>query len=757
MENSKITGISFASQSVICLTITQGRIEGGAQKDYVVQTGDRVEENPTYGQHTKWVIRNGEKYGVLVWDTTNWKVWLPEKLVEQRFIRAVATDISCYTLTDETSGIPITVEEIFYKSKPVNGLDPTLEFIVEHNIFIKLNGQMAENNEYKLAIEDFGLAEKELRFHFNPFCVKSPAVHATQLGYKSSDGEKKAYLSLWMGSGNMEYTNVRFKLVNEQNNVACFEGTGTLARDESPFPLKNGDEISTYSPVYQLDFSEYSKPGVYRIYVENVGCSFPFEIDESVWEKAFRISMKGLLHHRSGIELKAPYTDYIRPRPYHSNDGKLVYQSKCSLLKSGNGLNAFGTDTGNFGHLVEECTNELVPDAWGSYFDACDWDRRIQHLYATRLGTELYLLYPDYFNNINLNIPESKNGIADILNEGMYNIDGYRRMQLPNGGIRGGIEAEDHPMAGQCAWQDTLKAMAYAPDHWSSYSYAATAARMALALKLCNNPLADVYAKSATRACEWGLEEEAHLAEEQEMYTEDAKFQIRAMKTLMGIEMYRLTNTAKYLELFINDIENAPGEALFSYCMSGDKTILDHCKKKILDRADYAVWFTKQNPYNMAMSAEYAYTGMYGAFYSVPDCYDLLRAFALTGNKKYKDAAALACNVTCGGNPMDMSFTTGIGTKTPQAVLHHDSRRTGQKTPDGITVYGNYNLRIAKNQPSWIFNNIKRHDAMFPEPEKWPTLEAYLDVYLFPHQCEYTVMQTIGPMAYMFGFLAAAK
>jgi endoglucanase len=41
-----------------------------------------------------------------------------------------------------------------------------------------------------------------------------------------------------------------------------------------------------------------------------------------------------------------------------------------------------------------------------------------------------------------------------------------------------------------------------------------------------------------------------------------------------------------------------------------------------------------------------------------------------------------------------------------------------------------------------------------PPLQEWPTTEGYLDVYLFPEECEFTVMQNLGPNAYVWGYLA---
>ena len=42
-----------------------------------------------------------------------------------------------------------------------------------------------------------------------------------------------------------------------------------------------------------------------------------------------------------------------------------------------------------------------------------------------------------------------------------------------------------------------------------------------------------------------------------------------------------------------------------------------------------------------------------------------------------------------------------------------------------------------------------------PPPEQWPTTEAYFDLYLYPEVNEFTVNSTMGPNAYVWGYLAA--
>ena len=45
--------------------------------------------------------------------------------------------------------------------------------------------------------------------------------------------------------------------------------------------------------------------------------------------------------------------------------------------------------------------------------------------------------------------------------------------------------------------------------------------------------------------------------------------------------------------------------------------------------------------------------------------------------------------------------------------------------------------------------------ASKPAPQEWPTTEAYFDVFFMTAQNELTMDQTMGPNAYVWGFLAA--
>src|ERR1700712_3604614 len=71
----------------------------------------------------------------------------------------------------------------------------------------------------------------------------------------------------------------------------------------------------------------------------------------------------------------------------------------------------------------------------GGWYDAGDYNKYIVNSGIT-MGTLLsaYEDFPAYFKQLKTNIPETGNGVPDILNEGIYNLRWMLSMQDPNDG-----------------------------------------------------------------------------------------------------------------------------------------------------------------------------------------------------------------------------------------------------------------------------------------------------------------------------------
>lgn len=769
----ELRGVSVVAKNVLCLDIMEGWIEGGIQIPYVPEEGETLESDKRV-PYLVWIVKNGERIGIKVADP---------RFGDKRFpLEEVMGDALDLKRADSADSYAINGKKplrVWRKSKPndyadrrdslfgdplVHLTDPD-EYIdkhkretVQHTLYLVAENDFVPGESYVLNFPKGLLDKEEYAFVFDPKAQFSEAVHVSQVGFRPDDPSKRAYLSQWMGKGGgIDYDALtEFGILDEENNIV-FKGKIALQHDEKPImPSMPAD--TTASKVYEMDFSALKTPGTYRVMVPELGCSFPFVIDgEASWLRGFKASMNGLFCQRSGIETGEPYTKFSRPRAYHPDDGKKVYHSDSTIFESGNGMNAYGTDNGNFGNLVRKGTDIVVENAWGGYFDACDWDRRIQHLHATLMGEELYLMLPDYFDALKLPIPESGNGIPDIINEGLYNIDFYRRLQTPEGGICGGAEQEEHPIIGQCAWQDSWKTYAYAPDFWSAWFYAAAAGRAAYALRRSDKALSKVYEESAVRAFDWAEKEYAEkLASEGDYWTRMAHMRLGAQRELAAADIFRLTGREDCDALYKKLRSPMNYEASFIYATLpegiGDEEIKKACRDSIIASAERAVDFGGKTAFRLTTGdPQMTRTGPYSSFYTIPHNVELIRAHYLTGDERYLAAAIDAAQFAAGANPTNLCYTTGIGPRCPENVLHHDSRITGQPAPDGITVFGPHGW----SWPNGEMIRMLREGNIYPGAFVWPGAESYLDTYRYPCQTEYTVQESIGPNAYQWGYLAA--
>jgi endoglucanase len=628
---------------------------------------------------------------------------------------------------------------------------------VRHVTYLKLHKALKKGKKYIVGAKGLGIPVQS--FVFDPARLRSEALHVSHLGFRPDDPAKVAFLSCWLGSGG----GVQFKAgagfnVVDKTGKPAFSGKIALSKAASDKTEDAYKRNYNGTDVYILDFSSFKTPGEYRVCVSDLGCSHPFEIKPDTWRRAFTVAARGFFHQRSGIALGPPYTDFTRKRCFHPDDGVNIFHSNAPLMDCGGGLNR---KDNNFGQLVGNATDRKVAGAWGGYMDAGDWDRRIQHLVVSRYLLELAGMFPDCFAKLALNIPESKNKLPDIVDEALFNLDCYRRMQTSEGGIRGGIESAEHPRHGEGSWQESLKIFAYAPGVWSSYEYAGVAARAAHVLAGYDKKLADVYTKSALSAMEWAENQLPGRKDKNDPHA------VKDARNLAAIELFVLTNDKKWHGIFLettvfkdskSDVykwkHHEQRDAAWVYAQARtqgtDTKIRMNCLAATVREADERVVWTgrtgfrwTKNPWRPAS---------WGAL-SSPDGLSLARAHFATGDAKYLRALVLACQAGAGSNPPNLCYTTGLGHDWPRHPLHIDSRITGQAPPPGLTVGGPYD--VSKHQNYWAQKLVGRWSH--PHPQQWPTMEAFWDVFWYPPMCEFTVQNPMATNAYVWGYLAARK
>jgi len=555
-------------------------------------------------------------------------------------------------------------------------------------------------------------------------------------------------------------------VLEQRTGKEVFEGAIRLARRATE-PEDAADASYNGADVYVVDFSRITKPGTYRVYVHGVGCSFPFDIAEDVWRKAFYVTTRGLYHMRSGIELTPPYATYTRPRPFHPDDGVEVFAATVALMDTKMGI---GKES-SFKALMATRTDQIVPQAWGGLMDAADYDRRIQHLRISVVLLDLVELFPDTFTSLDLNIPESGNDLPDLVDEALFNLDCYRRMQTTEGGIRGGIESAEHPRWGECSWQESLPVTAYGPGPWSSYLYVGTAAQAARWLESRNPKLAGQYRQSAERAMEWAEKEMARRKQAGE--PTDYGRQVEDARNTAAAQLFRLSGEQKWHEIFVETapFREAPGgkgsslwrwartdqrDAVWVYLRTDrpgtDPRIREHCLRALVKEADDFLESINRTGFRWGKKGSWVQYGVLSSPVRVGEA--LVRAHVLTGDDKYLRGLILACQTGLGANPLNLCYTTGLGHRHPEYTCHHDSDFSGLPVPPGITVFGPVDPTIFKNQDHWAVRLINRY--CHPDVYAWPAIEAYWDLGpWWPTQTEWTPQHTNLANIYAWGYLHA--
>ena len=163
------------------------------------------------------------------------------------------------------------------------------------------------------------------------------------------------------------------------------------------------------------DFSSFTTPGNYVLYVTGVGYSAPFKIHADVFKDLSEASIKGYYYKRASTAITAEHGGVYARAAGHPDTQVMIHEFAASPGRPA-------------GTIVSS------PKGW---YDAGDYN-----CYVVNSNISTYTLlaayehFSSYYDTLNLNIPESGNGMPDILNEIKWNLDWMLTMQDPyDGGV----------------------------------------------------------------------------------------------------------------------------------------------------------------------------------------------------------------------------------------------------------------------------------------------------------------------------------
>jgi hypothetical protein len=193
----------------------------------------------------------------------------------------------------------------------------------------------------------------------------------------------------------------------------------TVPKDGGSITQK-GTDSSSGDPVWWVDFSPLTAPGHYHLVSASLaGPSYEFEIASEAYEGVLRTALRTFYLQRCGVGKLARHA------------GNWADEGACHRVDAAAGPAPGQVDRGRL-------------DLSGGWHDAGDYNKYVWYSVSNAI---LYLLHafesdPTAFPDGGLHIPESGNGISDLLDEVKWELDFLLKMQIPDGSVLSQLHAE---------------------------------------------------------------------------------------------------------------------------------------------------------------------------------------------------------------------------------------------------------------------------------------------------------------------------
>jgi hypothetical protein len=556
----------------------------------------------------------------------------------------------------------------------------------------------------------------------------SPAIHVNQEGYVPSL-PKKAMIGYYLGDlGEMDIpASSGFTLVDARSGAPVYAGSLAVRRDvgyrTTPTP---------YQKVLVADFSDFAKPGEYRLVVPGLGASFPFLIDDGIAMGFARTYALGLYGQRCGTGSDMPFTRFVHDA-CHTAPAQVPEQGDPRFAFTWATLARYASAASpdNPPQVAPPLTSEasqLYPfvrrgsvDVSGGHHDAGDYSR------YTINSAELvhYLMFavdsiPGVARLDNLGIPESGDGISDVLQEAKWEADFLAKLQDTDGGFYFLVYPRDREYESNVL-----------PDHgdaqvvWPKNTSATAAAVAALAQCASSPEFRRRYPSDAERYLRqarlgWRFLMSAIAAHGKagayqritfygDHYTHDDELAWAACELFLATGDARFQR--KLFEWFPDPADPATfrwgwwrmseswGNAIRSYAFAArsgrlargalDARYLALCEGQVLAAGDDALDWSRKNAYATPFPLATKAVGGAGWYFSVDQACDMAVAYAVDPKPEYIDALVGAMNYEGGCNPVNVTYLTGLGHRRQREIVDQYAQNDRRILPPSGIPIGN--------------------------------------------------------------------
>lgn len=452
-----------------------------------------------------------------------------------------------------------------------------------------------------------------------------------------------------------------------------------------------GQDKASGDHVHHADFSSLGVGAGYVLSIgdvdeddeaaEDQNQSYPFDVGKSLYATMKYDALAYFYHNRSGIAIKMPFaggTQWVRPAGHADDDSVPCYQG-----------------TG--------CDYSL--DVSGGWYDAGDHGK-----YVVNGGISVWTLLNLYerskflgkstaaFADGKMNIPESDNGVSDLLDEARWQLEFMMKMQVPSGELMAGMvhhKIHDEAWTGipTAPHEDKMDRFLYPPSTAATYNMAATAAQCARIWVSIDPEFASLCLEAAETA--WAAAQ-LHPAEYAESWytgggpyddtdvTDEKYWAAAELFITTGKSKYEtVVKTSKYFKIIPVTLKQEGTGPMTWQSTQALGTLSLAVSPNKLPAADKA-----SMQMNVIAAADIYLATLEGQGYLTPfentsggypwgsnsfvlnEMIIIALAGDFTGSNKYRDGVAESMDYLLGRNPMGKSYVTGYG-DNPLKHPHH--------------------------------------------------------------------------------------
>ncbi|MGZ8920101.1 MAG: glycoside hydrolase family 9 protein [Limisphaerales bacterium] len=601
--------------------------------------------------------------------------------------------------------VPVLVQSVGFKRRPLYAAFRKRDLRIINQLYLKLAQPVVDWQTVQVTNPDTTLwaaATTSFEARMDPGRFTS-AVHVNQSGYMPNF-PKMAMVGYYLGTmGELEVpASAGFKLLDSANSVV-FESS-LVARPDKGYNFSP----TPYQKVYTADFSNFTRPGEFRLQVPGLGTSHPFRIDEGVAALYARTYALGIYHQRCGTDNSLPFTRHIHDACHTA----LADVPNSSFTAVNNALANFSADYANnprhTAPRLNSVTASLYPfvntgkiNVSGGHHDAGDYSK---YTINSAQFVHSLIFAVDNYEGVaaldNLGLPESGDGISDLLQEAKWETDFLARMQDADGGFYFLVYPRNR------SYEDNVLPDRGDPQVVFPKTTSATAAAVAALAQAASSPkfkaaypeaAADYLAKARKgwdflqaafskfgrdgayqKINHYGNEflhddEVAWAAAELYLATGDRQFENEL------ISRFDPTSRSNLAQGWIRLWEGFGG-AIRSYAFGArsgrvaanmlNTAYLAKCESELNGSAGEQLRFSRDTAYGSSFPDPNKVFRTAGWYFSVNQTYEIATAAHLGMQPDYISTMLLNMNYEGGCNPLNVSFLTGLGFKRQREMVH---------------------------------------------------------------------------------------